>query len=74
MGRVRLLVVSIMAMSSLTLGSVPAYAGEWVAFPATWAYCDYYSGYYGSEYWCFLENEQTWTRVNPNWQNAPMGG
>jgi len=50
MRKVRLLVVAIVAASMLLLASVPVYAGEWVAFPATWAWCDYYSGYYGSEY------------------------
>lgn len=56
----------------VSASATPAFAGEWVAFPATWAWCDYY----GSEgsYWCYLENDQVWTRVNPDWQSAPLGG
>jgi hypothetical protein len=72
MRRVRLLVLaSIMVAAMLATSSAPASAGEWVAFPATWAWCEYDA--YGT-YWCYLENDQVWTRVNPNWQSAPGGG
>jgi hypothetical protein len=68
MKRVVLFLAAIMVALSI---STPALAGEWVAFPATWAWCEY--DYYGT-YWCYLENDQMWIRVNPNWQSVPGGG
>jgi hypothetical protein len=72
MRRVRLLVIAgMLATAALTSSAGPAFAGEWVAFPATWAWCEYDA--YGV-YWCWLENDQMWSRVNPAWQSAPLGG
>jgi hypothetical protein len=59
------------AISSLLLMAQPAFVQEYVQFPATGAWCEYDA--YGT-CWCYLENEQMWTRVNPNWMYVPLGG
>ena len=56
------------ALVALTI-SAPAMAGEWVQFPATVAWCEYY----GSQYWCWSVDGY-WFMANPNWMYAPAGG
>ncbi len=59
------IIVILLLTAALLLGSATAASAQevgWVQFPATWAWCDYYDGVY----WCYLENDQIWSRVNPN--------
>jgi hypothetical protein len=67
----RVMLAALLIVAMLALSATPVLAQEWVKFPATWAFCEYDS--YGT-YWCFLENDQVWIRVNPNWMYGPAGG
>ena len=67
----KLMIVLALLLVALALlpGSAIA-AGEvgwtsWISRPGvtSWAYCDYYP-----DYWCYLEDQGIWKRVDPSWQ------
>jgi hypothetical protein len=72
--KVLLLLAALIMVAALALSAAAAMAGEWVQFPSTWARCGWYQDDVGNwSYWCYLQDDQTWTRVDPDWQNVAPG-
>ncbi len=82
MRRERLLVLAVLAASTMLLGSVPASAsewGEWIWFPrgdGGWVYCDFFpewSDQYGAEidqYYCYVPEHDFWMKAKYGWQHS----
>lgn len=82
MRRAKLLVLAVVAASTLLLGSVSASAsewGEWIWFPrgdGEWVYCDFFpegSDYDGTEmlqYYCYVPSTDIWMKAKYGWQNS----
>ena len=62
MRRVKLLVLALVTLATLTLSTAPAGAQEWIqsnSIPSYLMWCDWY----GSQYWCYAVDAGFWARA-----------